>query len=576
MYIIFGDNFMKKKNITLFGAFVATLGVLPVMTGCNKGSGEQIDPTRTTIFVNNFCRGFGGEWLNEYKKDFEALHINDSYEEGKKGVQVFISNARGPAEGFLDSILTGRDEIFFTEQTDYFTLLTSTGGVVRDISDTVTETIKGETTSILDKMTEGQKDYLNVDGKYYAVPHYSGYIGLTYDKDLFDKKDLYFNKDRGEGSTRLEDKFIIDRDEEKSVGPDGVAGTYDDGLPVTYAEFLDLCQYMQKTMHITPMTITGQSADYLNILINNFVINDLGLEQSNLIYSANGTVKDVIEIDAEGNITDQKDIEITPATGYYNYKTKARYEALKLYEQLNSKNENTKKVRYTLEKMDSTAYSVGLAQTDFLSSNIPGATSKGFQPIGMIGEGTWWVNEASATFDELSQIYGEQWSAKNRNLCFMPLPTSTDEGGHKNVLFDHLSSLCFMKKNVAEWKYPLLKEFIQFCNSDVNLVKFSTITNSTKALQYTIPETELAKMTPFGRSVYEVQKNSDIVYPYNSSKFYRNNTTFFKNANQYYSILGGLENQYIIHAFKQQKYSAAEYFRGMSAYYTADWSKRVL
>ena len=86
---------------------------------------------------------------------------------------------------------------------------------------------------------EEQQSFLQKNGKYYALPHYSVYQGLMYNIDLFEKKGLYFAKETDNGN----DGFVV-KGEEKSCGPDGVYGTSDDGLPSSYEEFFKLCDYM--------------------------------------------------------------------------------------------------------------------------------------------------------------------------------------------------------------------------------------------------------------------------------------------------------------------------------------------
>lgn len=549
---------MKNKHII----HLLPLLVIPVISsGCTKPGSEKINTSQTQIYVNNFKRGFGGDWLADYKTKFEAKYADVSFENGKKGVQVIISNSGAPADSRISNILSGRDEVYFTEQTSYFTLLQN--DVVLDLTSMVKEKLEGETRSIEDKMSEGQKNYLDYKGKYYAIPHYSGYFGLTYDADLFAKKKFYLVAEPV--GTTLDGKFMRYDDDEKSAGPDGVKGTYDDGLPATYNEFYDLCEYMIKK-NCTPMIADGQNAGgYINLLVNQLAANNEGREQMELIYSCNGTMTNLGSVDANGNKTKLGPTPITPATGYEAYRMLGKYDAIKWYE-------TCYKNKYFYNKIDSNGYSAGNAQNDFLRSSITGASN--LNPVGMISEGNWWVAEASTSFDKLSDTYGEEWKSANRNLQFMPLPKA-EAGNGTNTIFDHLSALMFVKKNVAEWKIPLISEFVKFVNTDESLQSFSVITNTMKALNYEISDENLAKMTSFGKSLYNIQKTADIVYPFNSSDYFQNNSTFYKYGNQYWSKVGGVNNQYLSSGIKNGA-SAEEYFTGMYAYYKNDWANRNL
>jgi len=546
---------MKNKRII----HLLPLLVIPmVAAGCVKTTGEQINTSKTQIYVNNFKRGFGGDWLVDYKERSEEKYADVSFESGKTGVQVIISNSGAPADSKLSTILSGRDEVYFTEQTSYFTLLQN--DVLLDLTDAVTETIEGETRSILDKMTESQKSYLNYGGKYKAIPHYSGYFGLTYDADLFDSKKFYFTADPVGSS--LSGKFVRDLEEERTPGPDGISGTYDDGLPATYAEFYDLCEYM-KVKNCTPMIADGQNAGgYINLLVNQFAANNAGREEMEKIYSCDGVMNSLGTVDSSGTKTKFGPTTITPQTGYESYRMLPKYDAIKWYETC-YRNE------YFYSKIDSSGFSAGSAQNDFIRSRIGDSDLK---PVGMLSEGNWWVAEASASFEQSADKYGEAWASKNRNLQFMPLPKA-EAGDGTNTLFDHLSAIMFVKKNVAEWKIPLINEFVKFVNSDESLQSFSVITNTMKALNYEISDENLAKMSSFGKSLYNLQKTSEIVYPFNSSDYFQNNSTFYKYTNQYYSKIKGTYNQYIATGIKNGA-TAEEYYSGMYEYYKVDWSNR--
>ena len=99
-----------------------------------------------------------------------------------------------------------------------------------DITEAVTEPLTeyGEQGSIEDKMTTQQQNWFKVNGSYYAIPHYEGYYGMFYDVDTFDERNLF-----------MTDSGTFTNYSGRGKGVDGVAGTYDDGLPATYEEFLE-------------------------------------------------------------------------------------------------------------------------------------------------------------------------------------------------------------------------------------------------------------------------------------------------------------------------------------------------
>ena len=119
------------------------------------------------------------------KKKYEDLHKDDVYEEGKKGIQIYVNNQKSNAGAVQSQILDNRDEVYFTEYAYYYSMKAE--GVLGDITDAVTADLKSfgdkDGSTIESKLTAEQKAYFGVsesDGKthYYAIPHYSAYTGI--------------------------------------------------------------------------------------------------------------------------------------------------------------------------------------------------------------------------------------------------------------------------------------------------------------------------------------------------------------------------------------------------------------
>lgn len=555
---------MKKNPSLLLAAFSLLSGALSSCAG--GGGGEDVDLSKTQIYVSNYSGGYGSDWLAAAKKRFEEAHKDDVYEEGKKGVQIIINSIKNTADTESSKILDGRDEVYFTEQSSYFTLKSQ--GILGDITDILTETLPGESSSIEGKMSAEQKNFYSIkaeDGSshYYALPHYSGYFGITYNVDLFDEKGFYFAATPT--SERLADQFITSRNSKKSAGPDGVSGTSDDGLPTTYEEYFKLCEYIVQK-DCTPFLSNGHNyKDYLTWLVNALTASYEGKEEMSMAYTLEGTAKTLASISDGALKLDEEATSLSIENGYETARMAGKYYALKFLETLFS-NDN-----YHNAYITNSGYSHTNAQDDFLYAGNDGVTSS----IAMLSDGIWWENEASSTFQAMAQAKGESFAKNARHFAFMPLPAATKEKAaeHKSTLHDILYSFCFVKSNVSESKKGAIKDFIQFCNTDESLSEFTVATNTPKALSYTMSEENLAKMSPFGRSVYEMKQKSDIVYPYASSAFYVNNQSKF-NPKLQYSVREESENEikYCPEAIAEKKLSAEKTFEGLSRYYKANWS----
>ncbi len=542
-----------------------------------SGGTVVIDTQKTQLYVYNFDGGYGTTWLNAVKARFEELHKDDVWEEGKKGVQVVITAKKENASSISDKILSNREEVYFTEFANYYSMLSQ--GILGDITDAVVGDMSSygdpAGTTIEGKLTAEQQDYygINEDGdtRYYALPHYAGYVGTIYNVDLFEERGYYFKKDYDKNAS-IAKKFVTSPTDERSTGPDGKYGTSDDGLPATYEEYFVLCEYI-KLNGQTPLVWTGH--DYISYLLqftDCLQVDFEGKEQSMLNYNL-GLAAGANSATSLGTIVNGEFVKDASATvisknNFTNiFRQEGRYRALSFLEDL------IKNTRYQHESVFNSAFTHMNAQEKYLMSGQDGVTDQ----IAMIIEGIWWESEATGYFNKMVDSLGDEYSKMNRRFAFMPYPKATEEQvGQDTTMFDHIYSMCFMKANVADWKRPLAIDFIKFVNSQQSLVEFTQITNTPKALQYSMSDAELAKMSYFGRSVMELQQRSDVVYPFHNNPTYVNYQSNFNSTNMYGTDISGTKYTSAPLTFHENASVTAEsYFAGMKAYYDAAWKNML-
>lgn len=534
---------------------------------------EAVDPNRTQIYVYNFYGGYGSDWLAAAKTRFEEKHKDDTnWEEGKQGVQVIIRNKKEAVMGISSQILANTEEVYFTEYAYYYTLLGE--GVLGDISEAVTQPLSeyGEEQAIADKLSAEQRAYFGVqeeDGThYYGLPHYAGYSGLIYNVDLFDEEGYYFAKTPSD-NTR-DGRFIDSFNTQKSAGPDGVEGTFDDGLPATYEEFFTLCDYIYDG-GTTPVIWNGEDYwHYLNNLVQALQADYEGLDQTMLNYTLNGNAETLATVSG-GSVSLEPSTPVTEADAYELARQAGKYYGLSFLEEL------IKNDHYHNSLAFNTTYSFLNAQEDFLYGGNDGQT----KPAAMLCDGVWWEMEAKETFDAMVAQRGDDYSKYNRSFAFMPLPKATqaevDEaaaayqaGEAPYTLYDGIYSMCFMKANVAEWKKPLILDFIRFVHSDQSLVEFTTVTNTLKAFNYSIEGEAYEALTPFGQSLVRLKDASEVVYPVSTNATYVQNQSFFGTHDQFRSETGR-GYQFPALAMHDDNVTAADYFAGMAGYYKKNW-----
>ena len=203
-------------SVTLFATTLATTActIDPPVDG-NLDFYEEVDTKKTQLYIGNYNGGMGWEWLQKAKERFEAENANESFEQGKTGVQIMIDNGKDEyaASALMVNMKSNRQDIYVLDDTSYPSFVAN--GMLMDITDIVTE---GGENSIENKMNASFREYYKTaDNKYYALPFYEAFYHLTYDVDLFDTYLLWLNEDGTD--------FVTSLDEPRYPGLKGEEGT---------------------------------------------------------------------------------------------------------------------------------------------------------------------------------------------------------------------------------------------------------------------------------------------------------------------------------------------------------------
>lgn len=542
---------MKKKTLTALA--MASVCMATTLASCGGAvvtdGGDS--KTKTTIRVATFDGGVGQAWLDDAADAFETLYAETRFEEGKMGVEVKVSPCEG---GDMLATKSLSKDVYLTEQVDYFTQYVNKGKLA-DISDVVTEklTAFGEDKSIEDKLDGAMSSYLSAkDGKYYAIPFYDGIYGFIYDVDVFEKYGWFFDEDGN---------FTDGKTKAKSKGMDGIAGTYDDGMPETYTQFQTLVEQIRNGNSGLSPFMYGKNVmnAYPNRALANYWADYEGKTYMDVNYSQDGTAQ-IIEKFNEDGTPKIKKIKITTSNYTELQKQPGKYYALKFLDEVVCGNEKN-------HEMVAAGYSQ--AQYKFLE----GTTGA------MLIDGIWWENEAEQAnhFDDASKddydydaSTGETYR-QYRNFAFMPIPMEDSKAAelkegetHKQTLLSLNNSYCFISGTTKDAKLEASKLFVQFLHTDAQLSAFTVKTSITRSLNYTISEADKAKATPFGQSVIDMKNASDIVYPYSGSEFFRNNSAAFSESTWIWKAQ--IKTSQLTSPFEQfrnNNYSAQEYFEGL-------------
>ena len=532
---------MKMKKLVVFlsvivFAFSALLG------GCSNS--DSVDKTKTQLYIGNFNGGFGSAWLESAKEYFEETYKGVSFENGKKGVQIHIKNEKLDYMGrnLKGKVLSKEEDIFFAEEINYYEYFTA--NEMLDISDVVTSSMSefNETGTIEDKLSKEQKEFLKYNGSYYALPHYSTFMGISYDVKLFEEKGYYL------------DETGHCTDGEKSLGRDGVV-SWDDGLPVTYEEFFELCEVILGDGNI-PLSWSNHKG-YLCSLLTSLYAAEQGYDQYMLNYTFDGLATGLYAGEDEAGIK-VKTETITSANRNLLYSHVGRLRALEFYQSIIDG-------LYYYDKSGGVNQGTGNNQLDYLKSGFSSGTKK----IAMIIEGNWWENEAqiNGLYDEVA-VYGANAKRENRKFAFMPLPTYTEK--QERVLVDTGRVYCFANGRLANepGKAELAKMFIKYLYSDEQLQLFTSLSGGIKAVKYSMSDEQINNLPTFAKSVWNIYKDSKVAYMVSGSKeFIDGYGEYTTLENLWSSILSGnTVSRYPFEELKTET-TAKEYFLGMDTNY---------
>ena len=544
---------MKKF---FYSCFIALLCCVTVLTACNRPDGEDdYDDTKTALFVYNFDGGVGSAWLENVEKRFEAQYADVEFEPGKKGVDVRISRGK---DLMLSTLSNQIYNVIFTEQVPYNDLISQK--LIMDITDIVKDKtlsdVSGgkDTAKIIDKLSENQiSAFTAVDGKHYVLPHYETYSGITYDQKVFYDYKFYFKAGGvNAGWTNV--------DAEKSVGPDGIKGSFDDGLPSSYEEFYKLIERMAN-LGVAPFIWAGGLNRYTDHLVTGIFAQYSGKEEFMLNFNYGkdsqytGPGKARIVTGFNGSIPIIEEKEIRPETGYLLSQQAGKYYAYEVLDKVLSD------IRYRSEKMTGVMTHLE-AQTEFVYSDLEN------NPIGMLIEGSYWYNEASDAFRRSQNQYRDK--AVNRRFAFMPLPVQASgqvaEGqGKKGTVADSNSAFAFINANIQddEVKSNLAKLFLQFCYTDESLLDFTKTTGILKGVEYEVDKTTYDGLDNYFQSLIDIKRSYDVVYPYSDNKMFVYSPTLLLNGSMYTSTVNNEPYQYPFTAL-EDGISAKDYFLGGS------------
>ena len=185
-----------KRAITAILVATMLLGAT-MAVGCD----DDEDKNTTVIRIMSHGGGYGRVWLDEVCNEFSAMVAEKEYTPGKKGVKFKIESN---LETNIALMSTSGYNIYFAGSSLQTKALANKGDIMEidDIVTTPYTDVNGETYTIESLIEPGFRENLKVNGKYYALPHFSDFPGIAYDAENFAKGGFYFADTTDEATSK--------------------------------------------------------------------------------------------------------------------------------------------------------------------------------------------------------------------------------------------------------------------------------------------------------------------------------------------------------------------------------------
>lgn len=541
-----GKMLAKKTACALL-----SVSMLSSITACVPSDTDavSVDPNRQQIYVGVTSEGLNEKWLSPVVTRFEQAYPQ---------YQVIIEPMSLTDSSGLDTkIAMAKEDVYFlqsvTEARQMFT-----DGLLEDLTDVVTQgepTIENGRTieSKIDEDFKEQYQFTKADGSigYYGLPYAVMPYGITYDADLFEAKNLY-------NIPQYKGLDCIEGTADDNNGPDGKAGTFDDGLPATWEDFKVMMTVMRQK-GITPFIWTGEHASYRTTFVRAIVAAYEGRDAFRMYYEMEGTDSFSGE-------------EITVRNGY---KLVGRPSQKAMLTAVNDIVSNTK--NYAPESFKTSASHLVAQNTYILSERIG-------SPIAMLVEGAWWENEAKATFEEMAAEYGAEYGYGQRNFKYMPIPKFIGTEGVEDqtymgttVLQNSANTLVAI--NAASDMKEGAALFVRFTHTDESLKAFTQDNGMPRPFDYGWTDEEYASLSRFAKNMWELwtDENVEIVNMGTDNLVIRANSVYLDNM-MYSGKLGSQAYGDPLKVFySDTSMTVAKYVQAMAEKYSeAEWNRNMM
>ncbi len=513
-----------KKRVFFALPLVALAGGL--LSGCSQNSNAN---KTQTIYLEYFNKsGFGRTWLDNMIADWKAATSYTDFD-----VVVVPTAYLGGDQVTQIQSGTSLTDIFFGSNPEYKTglYLNDGKGYFEDLTDVANSSAYGESKLIKDKIADYDTTWKEVGGKQvydsvsdtittsgmYLLPYTSTFTAPIFNYDDWVEKGLLTEASAtdevkaaltSQGITYHEQKVgsatklvfdsanfsasYVSGDVIMSAGKDGKYGTYDDGQPVTYAEFQTL--YSKLLTKYVNTCITSDAGCYNEDLVLDVFAQINGISGYNALAKFSSDGKEVILEDGTKEV-------ISLQNGNHAYKLKGVKTAMDFF------------YTYFLDSKDGytqVELNVGDAQAKYCNG-----LSDTNHSVAMIYEGNWFENQAKDRLATATKNHPNNHLGK-LDLRYLMIPNfegqlGIDGKGNGTCLTASEYGSIAVTNQTDSRKLEAIKDLIKFFLSDAQLSKATSTSGISFAYDYSLSDAQLDAMAPSQKYAYQIMHDSSNV-----------------------------------------------------------------
>lgn len=462
---------MKNLVKKIGSVVLATLMSLSISSfaSCGKSSSDipPIDKTgKTKITANIYFGEYGYDWLKRLAAEWS--NANDSY-------WVDVDYSLELSGALVKKILAGdKYDIYFTEDPNFQSLFDK--DVLEDLSDVLE--MRPEGTRTVGEKINDLNEWKKVASKgesTYLLPNTLSPVGLIYDHGRFQANGW----------------LCTDANGDLTVGKDGVAGTYDDGQPQTWAEFNTMLGKITRSSVSNDVFcyMGSKNPVYVNNIMFAYLAQYLGDEQYSWF----------TDKDSHGNtvkLVDGTETVIGIDEGYKFFSIDGMDKMCRFMQ-----NYIVNPLYVTDRTLTDSSFSVNESHVAFISDGD-------YAPAFLV-EGNWWEFGSYRDFEANKDYGGAGFGENDYRYMLLPVIEGQKTPEDQSVLFSQTGGCIAVTKSNDDNKTAAIKDFICYVLRDDSMERVTKETGAIWNYNYTISGEGKAELTPFIRNTYEMMNDTD-------------------------------------------------------------------